>query len=183
MKERMKAKGRMTVTVMDREGKVKEYPKSLFRLLFGLPARRMRSVRHNIVTDQGDAMIADLMANSPALEKLDNGHGFIQVGTGWTGNSTKANTGCNTPSGSHKALDTGFPQLKGTFGNADDNVVRYRATFSAGDLNANGINEAALKNGNDGSAKCLAYAQITPVANVTSNDSLQVEWEITFLGS
>jgi hypothetical protein len=183
VKEKLRTRGKVTITVLDKEGRVKNHPRSLFRKLFGLQPRKMRSINHNIVTDQGDAMIADILANVPALQKLDTAHGYIQVGTGWTGNSTKANTACNTPTGSHKALDTGYPVLKGSYGNTDDNVVRYRATFSAGDLNASGIDEAALLNGNDGSAKCLAYAEITPVANVTVNDSLQVEWEISFLGT
>ena len=50
-------------------------------------------------------------------------------------------------------------------------------------LNANGINEVALMNGNTSAAKCLAYAQITPAVNVTSADSLQIDWQITVSGS
>ena len=38
-------------------------------------------------------------------------------------------------------------------------------------------------NGNTASAKCLAYAQITPAVNVTSADSLQIDWQITFNGA
>ncbi|MDR2181128.1 MAG: hypothetical protein LBN92_00445, partial [Treponema sp.] len=38
--------------------------------------------------------------------------GYIQVGMGWTGNSTKTNTRCNTSTGSMKALDSGYPALK-----------------------------------------------------------------------
>jgi hypothetical protein len=30
---------------------------------------------------------------------------------------------------------------------------------------------------------CLAYAQITPEINITANDTLQIEWELSFLGS
>ena len=59
----------------------------------------------------------------------------------------------------------------------------YRCAFAAGDLSANGINEVALLNGNTTSAKCLAYAQITPSVNVTSADSLQIDWQITVSGS
>jgi hypothetical protein len=81
-----------------------------------------------------------------------------------------------------QALDSGYPALKAAWGNTGDTTVTYRATFAAGSLNANGINEACLVNGNDTAANCLAYAQITPVVNVTSSDTLQVLWEITILG-
>ena len=80
------------------------------------------------------------------------------------------------------ALDAGFPALKAAWGNAGDTTVTYRATFAAGSLNANGINEACLLNGNGTSADCLAYAQISPSVNVTESDTLQVVWEITILG-
>ncbi|MCL2067257.1 MAG: hypothetical protein FWG99_07300 [Treponema sp.] len=137
---------------------------------------------HNIVTREGDALIADALLASPARTKVTSATGFIQVGTGWTGNSTKTNTRCNTPSGSMKALDSGYPALKAAWGNTGDTTVTYRATFAAGALNANGINEACLLNGNGTAANCLAYAQITPAVNVTSSDTLQVLWEITILG-
>jgi hypothetical protein len=81
-----------------------------------------------------------------------------------------------------KALDTGYPALQAVWGSTGDTTITYRATFAAGALNANGINEACLLNGNDSSAQCLAYAQITPAVNVTSSDTLQILWEITILG-
>ena len=137
---------------------------------------------HNIVTREGDALIADALLAAPTRTKVTSTSGFIQVGTGWTGNSTKTNTRCNTPTGSMNALDAGYPALNASWGNTGDTTVTYRATFAAGSLNANGINEACLLNGNDVSANCLAYAQITPSVNVTSSDTLQVLWEITILG-
>jgi hypothetical protein len=81
-----------------------------------------------------------------------------------------------------KALDGGFPDLGAVWGNSGDTTVKYRATFDLGSLNANGINEACLLNGNGGGANCLAYAQISPSVNVTASDTLQVLWEITILG-
>jgi hypothetical protein len=81
-----------------------------------------------------------------------------------------------------KALDSGYPALKAAWGSTGDTTLVYRATFAAGALNANGINEACLLNGNSASSNCLAYAQITPVVNVTSSDTLQIQWEITILG-
>jgi hypothetical protein len=137
---------------------------------------------HNIVTREGDALIADALLASPNKTKVSSSAGFIQAGAGWTGNSSKTNTRCNTPTGSMKALDPGYPVLKAAWGDSGDTTLVYRATFAAGALNANGINEACLLNGNDSNANCLAYAQINPSVNVTSSDTLQIVWEITILG-
>jgi hypothetical protein len=137
---------------------------------------------HNIVTREGDALIADALLASPTKPKVTSSSGFIQIGTGWTGNSVKNNTRCNSATGSMKALDTGYPALKAAWGSTGDTTLTYRATFAAGALNANGINEACLLNGNAAGSNCLAYAQISPTVNVTSSDTLQVLWEITILG-
>ena len=142
------------------------------------------SINHNIVTNEGDALIADQMADTPARTKVNNANGYIQVGTGWTGTTPKANTAVNTSTGSPKAMSASYPQVKGAFGAADDNVTQYRSVFAAGDLNETGIDEAALLNNvTPGSADCLAYAQITPSVNVGLTDTLQVDWELTFLGA
>jgi hypothetical protein len=81
-----------------------------------------------------------------------------------------------------EAMDSGYPALQAAWGNTGDTTVIYRATFEAGDLDANGVNEAALLNGNTDAANCLAYAQITPSVNVAATDTLQIVWEITMLG-
>ena len=183
MKDGARVRGRITATVYGSDGRVKRNRPGFWRRLLGLPGRPMRSVRHNIVTNQGDALIADCVNGVGVLQKVDASHGFIQVGTGWTGNSTKANTRCNVPTGAPEPLDAGYPALRAAYGEEGDNVVVYRATFEAGALAANGINEAALLNGTDGAALCLAYGQLLPSANVTAQDSLQVEWELSFLGT
>jgi hypothetical protein len=182
MKDRIKIKGRVTVQVFDGSGKLKRRKPNILRKLLGLQGAFMVHEFHNIVTREGDALIADALLASPARTKVTSTNGYIQVGTGWTGNSTKNNTRCNTATGSMRALDNGYPALKAAWGSTGDTTVTYRATFSAGTLNANGINEACLLNGNDTSADCLAYAQITPSVNVTSSDTLQILWEITILG-
>jgi hypothetical protein len=150
--------------------------------LFGQQGQFLVQEFHNIVTREGDALIADALLVTPTKPKVSSASGFIQVGTGWTGNSTKTNTRCNTPTGNMKALDGGYPVLNAAFGNTGDTTVTYRATFAAGSLAANGINEACLLNGDSSTANCLAYAQITPSVNVTASDTLQVLWEITILG-
>jgi hypothetical protein len=182
MKDRIRIKGMVTVQVFDEHGKLKRRSPGLLRRLFGLRGQFMVHEFHNIVTREGDALIADALLATPAKTKVTSSAGYIQVGTGWTGNSTKNNTRCNTATGSMKALDSGYPALKAAWGNTGDTTVTYRATFAAGSLNANGINEACLLNGNGSSANCLAYAQINPSVNVTSADTLQVLWEITILG-
>ncbi|MFP3041390.1 hypothetical protein LQZ19_06165 [Treponema primitia] len=182
MKDRILIKGMVTVQVLDKDGNVKRRAPTWFGRLFRIPGRPMRYHHHNIVTREGDALIADALLVSPNKAKVTSSTGFIQVGTGWTGNSTKTNTRCNTATGSMKALDSGYPALKAAWGSVGDTTLIYRATFAAGTLNVNGINEACLLNGNAGSSNCLAYAQITPVVNVTSSDTLQIQWEITILG-
>jgi len=138
---------------------------------------------HNIVTDEGDALIADLCAETPAKTKVDNTNGFIEVGTGFSAEA-KGVLSCVTPTGSPEAMDATYPVLKGAFGAADDNVIIYKSTFEAGDLNDTGIDEAALMNNAvAASGDCLAYAEITPVVNVTTADSLVITWEISFLGA
>ena len=182
MKDKIKIRGSVTVQVFDQHGKLKRRSPGFLRKLFGLQGSFMVYEFHNIVTRQGDALIADALLAAPTRTKVTSASGFIQVGTGWTGNSAKTNTRCNTPTGSMRALDGNFPALKAAWGNTGDTTVTYRATFAAGTLNANGINEACLLNGNVVASNCLAYAQITPSVNVTNSDTLQILWEITILG-
>jgi hypothetical protein len=182
MRDRIRIKGMVTVRVLDRDGNVKRRAPGWFGKLLRLRGRPCVQRFHNIVTREGDALIADALLPSPNKAKVSSSSGFIQVGTGWTGNSTKTNTRCNTATGSMKVLDSGYPVLKAAWGSTGDTILVYRATFAAGALNANGINEACLLNGNGTGANCLAYAQITPTVNVTSSDTLQIQWEITILG-
>ena len=106
------------------------------------------------------------------------------MGTGWTGTTIKANTYVNTKSGSPKVMSTGYPKLKGAWGAANDSVVQYRSEFAAGDLKTTGLDEAGIINSATSStADLLAYAEVSPSLNVSTDDTLQVDWEITFLGS
>jgi hypothetical protein len=182
MRDRIRIRGNVTIQVFDCNGKLKRRSPGLFRRLFGLPGKFLVQEFHNIVTREGDALIADALLVTPVKTKVSSTNGYIQVGTGWTGNGTKNNTRCNTPTGEMKALDTNYPALTAAWGNTGDSTVTYRATFSAGNLNANGINEACLLNGNGSTANCFAYAQISPAVNVSASDTLQIIWEITILG-
>jgi len=182
MKDKIKVRGMVTIQVFDKDGKIKRQSPGFFRRLFGLQGKFEIQEFHNIVTREGDALIADALLTSPNKVKVTSSTGYIQVGTGWSGNSTKTNTRCNIPTGAMKAIDGGYPSLKAAWGSVGDTTIVYRATFTAGDLNASSINEACLLNGNGNGACCLAYAQISPSVNVTISDTLQVLWEITILG-
>jgi hypothetical protein len=143
------------------------------------------SINHNIVTEQGDALIADIISNTNARQKLDNSHGYIVVGTGYTGASNKTQTWVLTAVGNAQPMDSTYPKLQGTWGNTGQNVVVYQSTYAQGALNAVGINEAALVTAfaQASSTSCLAYAQVTPATTVSPSDSLQVIWQISFQGS
>ena len=144
----------------------------------------MLGFHHNIVTNQGDALVADNMSETPAQTKVDNTNGHITVGTGWTGTTPKTNEAVNTPTDSPEVMDATYPKQKGAFGAANDNITQYRATFEAGDLNASGIDEAGLgNNATEASGDNLAYGEISPAVNVTTADTLQVDWEITYVGA
>ncbi len=180
---RGKVRGLVTVTVRDCNGNIKYFKNGFWRTLFRMKERPMILKHHNTITNQGDGLIADLLVSNPTQNKVDATNGYMLVGTGWTGSTPKNNTSVNTPAGSCKKLDATYPKTQGAFGVAGQNVVLYRTSFGAGELNANGINEVALMNGNTADAKCLAYAQITPSVNVTSSDSLQIDWQITVTGA
>lgn len=170
--------GKVTAIVRDEHGNIKRHAPRWWERLLKRPGRLMISVNHNIVTNEGDALIADLHQETTERTKLDNTNGVIGVGTGFT---TEAKTvdALATQTGSNEAMDASYPQTKGAWGAADDNVIVYKSTFEAGDLNATGIDEALLGNGTD----TMAYAQITPAVDVSASDTLEVTWEITFLGS
>lgn len=183
-KDKSKIKGKVTLTVFGPDGNIKRRSQNWLQKLLGLPGNKMQMVNHNIVTDEGDALVADLMSQTPARTKVDNTNGHIQVGTGYTGASNKTQGGVITITGSAEVMDATYPKQKGSFGAANDNVTQYRSTFEAGDLNITGIDEVALVNHiTPASADCLAYAQVTPTVDVASTDTLEVSWELTFLGS
>lgn len=196
--DKMAIKGQVTAIVRGPNGLIKTFdahpliswmPVSLQKKVSGIfrsltyAGQPMKVVNHNIVTDEGDALVADILAETPARVKVDGTTGFIEVGTGFTSES-KSTTSCLTPTGSPELMDASYPQTKGAWGAANDNVTVYVSTFEAGDLTATGIDEAALLNdGTATAADALAYAEISPSVNVTASDTLEVTWELTFTGS
>ena len=183
MRSKYRIKGKVRVCVIGPDGNIKRHEPGPLRRFFGVPGKPMVSKRHNTVTRQGEGLIANLLLASPTQSKVTSATGYIQLGTGWTGSSPKTNTRCNTPTGSMEPLDANYPVTGAAFGSTGDNVLKFRASFEAGKLNASGINEACLLNGNATGSVSLAYAQVSPSATVTSVDTLQIDWEITFTGS
>ncbi|WP_230391675.1 MULTISPECIES: hypothetical protein [unclassified Oceanispirochaeta] len=181
MKEKIRMRGDVRVRVIGPDGFVRLRRPSLIRRILGLPGRPMDQCFHNVVTAQGDALLANLAVGG-GMTVVDSANGHIEVGTGWTGLSPKDNTGCNTPVGNRQGMDADYPKTKGLFGESTDDKACYRATFPSGSLSATGIDEAALMNAS-AAGVCLAYAQITPEVNIGANDILQIDWEITFYGT
>ena len=175
---KMGLRGLVTAKVFDAEGNVKRHEPNLLQRLLGLAGTEMISVNHNIVTNEGDALFVDMLVTTGTRTAVDNSNGVIGVGTGFV-TELKTTDALVTQTGSNEAMDATYPLQKGAWAASDDNVIVYRATFEAGDLDDTGIDEALLGNGTD----TLAYAEITPAVNVASTDTLEVTWEITFLGS
>jgi hypothetical protein len=170
--------GKVTAKVFGPDGSLKMRPKTWYQKLFNLPARPMVSINHNIVTNEGDALIVDMLQTTSTRTAVDNANGVIGVGTGFV-SETKTTDALVTQTGANEPMDATYPQAKGAWAAADDGVEVYRSTFEAGDLNATGIDEALLGNGTD----TLAYAQISPAVDVSTSDTLEVTWELTFLGA
>ena len=170
--------GKLTVTVFGPDGKIKRFSPRWWEKLLGRSGRLMQMTNHNIVTDEGDALIADLLQETPERTKVDNANGVIGVGTGFV-TELKSTDALVAQVGIDEEMDATYPVTKGDWAAANDNVIQYRATFEAGDLDDVGIDEALLGNGTD----TLAYAQITPSVDVSASDTLQVDWEITLLGA
>lgn len=185
MRSKYRIRGTVRVCVIAPDGSVKRHEPGWLRRLLGLPGKPMVSAHHNTITRQGEGLITDLLLGTPTQTKITGGVGYMQIGTGWTGNSPKTNTRCNSPLASNamKAIDAGYPVTSAAFGTTGDNILRYRSSYAAGTIAASGINEASLLNGNTAAAISLAYAQITPAVTVGSLDSLQIDWEVTFTGS
>jgi hypothetical protein len=177
MKSGIKAKGQIRVLVVGKDGEIKKYQRSFWRRLFGLPAKMMFVKNHNTITVQGEKLLANWMLGVPTKPRITDATGFIQVGTGWTGNSPKQNTRCNTPFSTMQQISTGFPELTQT-----ENGVVYKAVFPTGFFNTRTLNEICLLNGNTEQAECLAYAELNPAVPITSYDTLTIEWEIVSEG-
>lgn len=176
---KMGIRGMVRVVVYGPDGNIARHEPTKLQKLFGLPGSLKISENHNIVTDIGDALIADLFQQTPERTKPDNTNAVIGVGTGFA-TELKTTNALVTQVGAYEAMDALFPYTKGDWGAANDNVVIWESTFEAGDVTtAVALDEAHLTNGTD----TLAYAEITAPVTVGALDTLKVTWEITFLGA
>ena len=183
-RDRSLISGAVKLTVYDKDGNIKKFEPTWWEKIAGKDGRPMIVENHNAVTNEGDAICADVLSGTAARTVFNNANARIIVGTGWTGTSIKTNTYVNTKSGQPRVMSTGYPKLKGAWGAANDSVVQYRASYTAGLLKTTGLDEAGLINAaTSSSADLLAYAEVSPSLNVSTDDTLQVDWEITFLGS
>jgi len=171
-------RGRVTAIVRTADGSIKRREPNIWQRFLGLDGSPMISRHHNIVTDEGDAIIADYMQETPERTPFDNTNAVIGVGTGFVSELKSTDT-LVTQTGADEAMDATYPVTKGDWAAGDDNVIVYVSTFEAGDLNDTGIDEAILSNGTD----TLAYAEITPTVDVSASDTLEITWEITILGA
>ena len=163
---------------------IKRKPQTWWQKILKLPGDPMVSLWHNIVTDQGDALIADIMSQTPARQKADNTHCWTICGTAYSGTTPKTRIWVVTPTGSSQLQDATYPKQKGAFGAANDNTTQYRVTFAPGAFGTVTINEALMATGSSsGAGDSLTYGQVSPAASVTALDSLQIQWEITYLGA
>jgi hypothetical protein len=69
MKDRLRVKGLVTIRVLDKDGNVKRRPQNWFRRLLRIPGKPCEQKYHNIVTREGDALIADALLASPTKAK------------------------------------------------------------------------------------------------------------------
>ena len=158
--------------------------KILYRVYDEFSNLKQEIIGHNIITTQGDQYLADLMSLTPTRTKITQGSGFLVLGTGFSGVNIKNNSWVNTQVGDPQPLDVTFPKVKGTWGGTNGNITQYQFTFPQGSLNISGINEAVIVSAilQGPTTSCLAYAQISPVVNMSSSDSLVVLWEVQNLG-
>ena len=70
MRDKIRIRGMVTVRVMDGNGCLKRKRPGLLGRLLGLPGRLMVYRRHNIVTREGDALIADSMLATPTRNRV-----------------------------------------------------------------------------------------------------------------
>lgn len=165
-KEKIGVKGKLSYKLFDEEGRIKQEGED-----------------PNLVVTEGDVYICDKLAVTPAFTPIIS---HTVLGIGWVG-AAKTDTWVTTFfAGNSKAMNTGFPQVVSATGS----VLRYRSAFAAGEATQDGINEAVLSTAvanADGSKpaghKILAHGQLAPVVNKGAADTLEVTWEVQFLGA
>ncbi len=119
---------------------------------------------HNVVTELGDAHVADQMSDSG-----DAALGYMAVGSGAEQNST--DVGLTTVIDCNALTST----TQGTSGN--DNDVIFVGTWAAGD-GTGAIVEAGIFLGNNNTS--MNYYAFFAVINKGASDTLVITWTVTF---
>jgi hypothetical protein len=123
--------------------------------------------KHNTFTSVGDAHVADQLSETPDEATM----GWLAIGSG----STPIGVGSTTLADEidRNALASGYPE-QGSAG--DDNDVKYKATWAAGD-GTGAIQEAGIFNSSAGGS--MLAASTFPVINKGASDSLTITWTVT----
>lgn len=122
---------------------------------------------NNLVVDTGLDYIASRMKDATATVMSHMG-----LGTGTTA-AAAGDTDLETLVGSREALDSGSPTVS-------TNTINYVCSFEAGDVTG-AITEAGIFNA--ASAGTMLCRVVFSAVNLTSTDSISVDWTITLSAS
>lgn len=153
------------------------YKKSWVDKFLGNPFRPFFPVTNNLVTNLGDALIAQALIETRTETPINNANGEIGLGTNYS-TATKTSSTLGTQVGTYATMDSGYPAVGGAWAASGDNIIHYYATFATGSLAAVDINEALLTNGTYGAA----YTNVN-TTTVESTDTIQIRWSWIPLGA
>jgi len=148
MEEKMKFSGRLLIELRDKNKKLKD-----------------KRVVKNIITEVGDAHVADQM--SDRTEAVIN---YMAVGTGTTAAAA-------TDTALEVEIDRNVLTSKTQGTGVDDNDVIYVCDFGAGEA-VGAITEAGLFNSDVGGV--MLCRTVFAAINKTADDSLKLTWRVTF---
>lgn len=152
--------------------KIKEKGKLVGRFHVGLfgPDGKLKEERfgNNVITELGDASVADRMSDAGVAAMSHMGIGIDDDPA-----PAAADTTLNSEVADRHALTS---TTQGAAG--DDNDVIYIASWAAGHGTSNGIVEAGIFN-NAANGTMLCRGIFTAV-NKGANDTLQITWTVTF---
>ncbi len=142
-------KGEIKIELFDKDGKLKE-----------------RRKYKNTFMAVGDAHVADKLSDSSEAAM-----GWMAIGTSST-TKTTADTILNSEL-DRNALASGYPEQQS---GSDDNDVKYKATWAAGD-GTGAVTEAGIFNSS--SAGTLLAGSTFSVINKGASDTLTLTWTVT----
>lgn len=142
--------GKLRLELRDESGKLKE----------------VRETKNTFMA-AGDAHVADQLDATPGEAAM----GWMAVGTSDTAKAA-ANTTLNKEI-DRNALAAGYPEQQAA---GDDNDVKYKATWAAGDA-TDALTEAGIFNSS--SAGSMLCASTFSVINKGASDTLTIVWTVT----